>query len=161
MNPKEKKHIQGHIIFDHDGTLVNTGTYPFSLFMGVRELLVELKNLNFKLYVWTARPRESTLESLKKLDIENFFSDLFCYDDGLPKPNSMGLHKLTDGIEKNKILHIGDSLTDVEGAKAFGIEVIAACWNSPDQVNKYKDIADFTALNLRECGEIIKRKFYV
>ncbi|MGZ3809099.1 MAG: HAD family hydrolase [Bacteriovorax sp.] len=153
--------VRGHIIFDHDGTLVNTNCSPFILFKGMGEFLTELKSQNYQLYIWTARPRRSTLESIKRLDIARFFTEIYCFDDGIPKPHPMGLKSLTEGIEKNKILHIGDSLTDFEGAQAFGIEVVAACWNSPDQVEKYAEYADYTALNLNECLSIIKRKFYV
>ena len=151
----------GHIIFDHDGTLVNTDVSPYTLFAGIRELLIDLKTGGFELYIWTARPRRSVLETINKLEIAHFFTDIFCYDDGIPKPNPAGLQKLTGGIAKNEILHIGDSMTDLEGAHAYGIEVVAACWNSPDQVDKYVDIADYTALDLNQCREIIKGKFYV
>ncbi|MDO9183011.1 MAG: HAD family hydrolase [Bacteriovorax sp.] len=165
MGPKENttehKIPAGHIIFDHDGTLVNTEHFPAFLFDGIRELLIELKSKGFELYVWTSRPRRSTLESLGKFDIQQFFSDIYCYDDGLPKPNPMGLERLTPGLQKNKILHIGDSYTDLEGAKAYGIEVVLACWNNADQVNKYHDITDYTALNFIELREVIKGKFYV
>ncbi|MBC7540785.1 MAG: HAD family hydrolase [Bacteriovorax sp.] len=151
----------GHIIFDHDGTLVNTDISPYTLFVGMRELLIDLKAHDFELYIWTSRPRRSVIETIGRLDIAHFFTDIFCFDDGLPKPNPMGLQKLTEGIDKKEILHIGDSYTDIDGAQAYGIEVVAACWNSPDQVDKYEDIADYTALDLNQCREIIKGKFYV
>lgn len=153
--------IRGHIIFDHDGTLVNTDYSPFILFKGMHEFLSELKSNNFELYIWTARPRRSTLESIKKLDIASFFTEIYCFDDGIPKPHPMGLMSLTEGIEKSKILHIGDSLTDIEGAKAYGIEVVAACWNNPNQVEKIASFADYTAFDLNECMKIIRGKFYV
>lgn len=159
---KEKQAPLGHIIFDHDGTLVKTDVFPYLLFDGIRELLEDLSSRGFILYVWTSRPRKSTQESLKKFEIQHFFKDIFCYDDGLPKPNPMGLRRLTEGLPKNKILHIGDSSTDVEGAKAYGIEVVLACWNGPDQVQKYThDLADFNAADLIELREIIKGKFHV
>lgn len=157
----EKDSIPGHIIFDHDGTLVNTECSPFILFKGMREFLMELKSLNFELYIWTARPRRSALESIKSLGIASFFTGIYCFDDGIPKPHPMGLMNLTDGIPKNKILHIGDSPSDFEGAKLYGIEVIAACWNNTSQVKNYAELADYTAINLDECLGIIKRKFYV
>ncbi len=161
MNEKLSSSPIGHIIFDHDGTLVNTDFTPFTLFTGMRELLRDLKVLNFELYVWTSRPRRSTVESLKKQEIANFFTDIYCFDDGIPKPHTMGLKILTDGVPKDQILHIGDSMTDIEGAKAYGIEVIAACWNSPDQVEKYSQLADCTAININDCKNFIKRKFHV
>lgn len=151
----------GHIIFDHDGTLVKTDVFPYLLFDGIRELLADLKSQGFTLYVWTSRPRNSTLESLKKFDIGGFFTEIYCYDDGLPKPHPMGPMRLTKGFPKDKILHIGDSRGDLEGAQAYGIEVVLACWNDPIHVDKYNDITYYTALNLSELRKIIKGKFNV
>lgn len=161
MDKKYNTTSRGHIVFDHDGTLVKTEDIPYVLFDGIRELLNDLKHEGFDLYVWTSRPRRSTQDYLKKFDIQTFFKHIYCYDDGLPKPNPMGLECLTHGIPKDKILHIGDSLTDLEGAKAYGIDVVLACWNNPDQVDSYETLATFNALNLLELRNFIKRKFYV
>ena len=160
MNSKKIK-PSGHIIFDHDGTLVKTDCIHYILFTGMRELLMDLKASGFELYIWTARPRHSVLEITKNLDIAKFFTNIYCYDDGLPKPNPLGLQVLTEGLDKNEIIHIGDSMTDIDGAKTYGIEVIAACWNNPNQVKNYKGIADYTALSLIQCRDIIKGKFNV
>ena len=81
MSAKNLDLIPGHIIFDHDGTLVKTDTSQYTLFAGMRDLLLELKSQNYELYIWTARPRQSTLDIIKKMDIAQFFTELFCYDD--------------------------------------------------------------------------------
>lgn len=161
MDSKNNPSATGYIIFDHDGTMVKTDVFPYLLFDGIRDLLIDLKTRGFELYVWTSRPRRSTLESLKKFDIDSFFTEIYCYDDGLPKPHPMGLMRLTEGFPKDKILHIGDSRGDLEGANAYGIEVVLACWNDPNQVDKYDDITDYTALDLSELRKIIKGKFNV
>lgn len=159
MSEKDSKSPRGHIIFDHDGTLVDTSSSPFILFTGMKELLQELKSMNFELYIWTARPRRSTIDSIKRLEIAHYFTEIYCFDDGIPKPHPMGLAELTAGLEKDSILHIGDSMTDFDGAHAYGVEVIAACWSEPDQVKKYAQYADFTARSLDECRQIIEKKF--
>lgn len=163
MGPVVNQAPKGHIIFDHDGTLVNTEARTFVLFEGMKELLSELKSQGFRLYVWTSRPRKSTLESLNRFELESFFYEIYAYDDGLPKPHPMGPEQLTEGISKNNILHIGDSSTDIDGAKAYGIEVVLACWSGTFQVMnlKEKNQADYSALNLQQLKEIIKGKFYV
>ena len=151
--------VKGHIIFDHDGTLVKIGPRQAELFPGMEELLLDLKRQKFELYVWTARPRKSALEILNKLNIASLFTDFYCYDDGMPKPHPLGLEKLTSGIEKNKILHIGDSFTDIEGARSYGIDVIAACWNAPDQADDFAELTPMVASNLDECKKIIRGKY--
>ena len=62
----------GMIVFDHDGTLVDTESSDFKVFPEIKELLVDLSDLGFKLAVWTARPHRSTFLSLKNLGIESF-----------------------------------------------------------------------------------------
>ena len=159
MLPKNIHEIKGHIIFDHDGTLVNTETRDYFVYPQMKEFLMELKNLGFELYIWTARPRRSTLEIIKSMNIANYFTEIFCYDDGIPKPHPMGLAHLTPDIDKKKILHIGDSMTDIEGAKAYGIEVVLACWNNPNQVKSMSKLADYTAHEIADVKAIVKEKF--
>jgi phosphoglycolate phosphatase-like HAD superfamily hydrolase len=151
--------VKGHIIFDHDGTLVKVVNGQFQLFDGMKKMLLELKKENFALYVWTARPRRSALEILTKLNVVALFNDFYCYDDGLPKPYPDGLEKLTAGIAKKQILHIGDSMTDIEGANAYGIDVIAACWNEPAHAEEFIHFTPLTARTLDDCKKIIRGKY--
>ena len=149
------------IVFDHDGTLVNTETPDFKVFPGIKELLVDLQALDFTLSVWTARSHRSTVESLKRMDIAQYFTDIYGHDDGMPKPHPEGLEKITEGLEKDSVLHIGDSLGDVDGATAFGISVIAACWSCPNQVENFRMKTPLVALAPSDCREIIAKKFNV
>jgi phosphoglycolate phosphatase-like HAD superfamily hydrolase len=151
--------VKGHIIFDHDGTLVKVQSGGISLFSGMKDLLIQLKKENYELYIWTARGRSSTIMSLKSLDVAHFFNELYCYDDGIPKPHPIGLQKLTNGIEKKNILHIGDSFSDYEGAKNFDIDFVFAGWNQPDQANSLRDIMPAIATNLTELKKLIDKKF--
>jgi phosphoglycolate phosphatase-like HAD superfamily hydrolase len=149
------------IIFDHDGTLVNTEVPHFKLFPGIKELLVDCSHLGFELTVWTARSHRSTVESLKNLEIAHFFREIYGHDDGLSKPHPMGLETLTSGIEKKNILHIGDSVGDLDGARGFGIDVIAACWNSRNQVEIFREKTPFVVFKPEDCKKIIAEKFQV
>jgi phosphoglycolate phosphatase-like HAD superfamily hydrolase len=151
--------VKGHIIFDHDGTLVQLVNGQFQLFAGMKEMLFDLKKQNFTLYIWTARPRSSVLSIINRLEIAAFFDGIYCSDDGPSKPHPFGLEILTDGISKNSILHIGDSMTDIDGAKAFGIEVIAACWNDPGLKKDWQKITPLVASDLVECKKLIRGKY--
>jgi phosphoglycolate phosphatase-like HAD superfamily hydrolase len=151
----------GLIIFDHDGTLVDTDSPDFKVFPGIKELLVDCQKLKFDLAVWTARSHKSTVESLKSLDIAHFFGEIYGHDDGLSKPHPMGLQQISAGLNKQQILHIGDSIGDVEGALSFGIEVIAACWNNRNQVVIFQRKTPYVALEARDCRRFIAKKFNV
>ncbi|MEA9356456.1 HAD-IA family hydrolase [Bacteriovorax sp. PP10] len=149
------------VIFDHDGTLVDTETPDFKVFPGIKELLVDLNNAGFEMAVWTARSHRSTVESLKNADIASFFGEIYGHDDGISKPHPMGLSQITNGIDRESVIHIGDSLGDLDGANAFGIAVIAACWNSTNQVEIFKRKTPFVAMTPADCKVIIAKKFNV
>lgn len=155
------KSFSGLIVWDHDGTLVNTDVRDFALFPGINELLFDLKNIGFDLAIWTSRPRASTLASIKRLEIAPFFGEIFCYDDGPSKPSPFGLQRVSDGRDKGEVLHIGDSLGDIEGAHAFGVDVIAACWYSSRNLDQYKKMTPLVAMKVNDCRSLIAKKFNV
>ena len=149
------------VIFDHDGTLINTDTPNFKVFSGIKELLVDLQIAGVEMSVWTARSHHSTQESLKNAEIDGFFNEIYGHDNGMAKPHPMGLTQITNGISKNSVIHVGDSLGDLDGANSFGIAVIAACWNNANQVDIFKQRTPFVAMTIKECRDIIAKKFNV
>ncbi len=144
-----------YVVFDHDGTLVNTRETP-QLFEGARELLTELISLNAKIYLWTARDRNSTVRILKELDALSFFEDISTSTDCDCKPSTAGLSSMLDGVEKKDIIVIGDSLSDIVGAKNYEAWAMGACWDHSsksfaDELTKYG--ADAIASSVDECRE--------
>jgi phosphoglycolate phosphatase-like HAD superfamily hydrolase len=117
-----------HIVFDHDGTLVNTEQYPTQAFEGMSELLPELLRCGYKLYVWTARGRGSTVEILRSLAMIEHFDLLSCGSENSAKPSPEGIQAILPGIEPSKVIVIGDSAGDMMGGSAFGAYCIGALW---------------------------------
>ena len=117
-----------HIIFDHDGTLVNTTVYPRSLYAGMKELLKLLSSQGVSCYVWTARNRASTVEILESLAIIGQFKALSCGGEMTPKPSIDGLEALMIEAPKEEILVVGDSFGDVIGGASFGAYSVGALW---------------------------------
>ncbi len=150
--------VKGHIIFDHDGTLVSVSERGFSVFLGLKELLAFLVNQNYCLYVWTARGRQGTIASLKENGILEYFTSLACAEDGV-KPNIDGLTKMLEGIKKNSILHIGDSRGDLIGAKIFGVDCVLAAWNNEELGRELKGEIPYIANTVDELKKIIELKF--
>jgi phosphoglycolate phosphatase len=95
---------------------------------GMATLLQNLEQAGHRLVVWTGRDRASTLELLRAAGILRYFEELCCADDTTPKPHPAGLAVLLDGHDKNECLHIGDSYTDIQGARDYGISSVGALW---------------------------------
>lgn len=148
--------MRKHVIFDCDGTLVDTSSYKHKLFPGIKELVVELSHENL-LYVWTARDRASTLRILGDLGISSYFESISTSDDAYPKPHVAGIAQLVGSIDKKCICIIGDSSSDMLGAKNFGVMGIGAIWNHGASPQVLRDSgADFIVSHPSECSKLIE-----
>jgi len=146
-----------HIVFDHDGTLVNTRSKPL-LFSGIKKLLIELLGQDVKIYIWTARDRHSTVEILKSLEIISFFEDISTASDGEPKPNVQGLLCMLDGVAKKDIVMVGDSISDIVGAKKFSINSVGVLWDhlgSGGYEYLKRENADYICKTVKECRDVL------
>jgi phosphoglycolate phosphatase-like HAD superfamily hydrolase len=147
-----------HIIFDCDGTLIDTNGPSFKLFPGIKELIQELSK-DCLLYVWTARGRSSTLRILEEEGIVTFFDSFSTIDDTYPKPHIAGLLELVGRAPKHSICVIGDSLHDMVGAKNFGALAIGAIWDKAASSKVLMDAgADFIVSHPSECSKLIQLK---
>jgi phosphoglycolate phosphatase-like HAD superfamily hydrolase len=145
-----------HVIFDCDGTLVDTNSPKYKLFPGIKELISDLST-SCTLYVWTARGRASTLRIFAELGIHSYFSAFSTVDDSIPKPHIAGLVDLVGTSPKESICVIGDSFNDMLGAKRFGVTAIGATWNLAASSDFLKDAgADFIVSHPAECSKLIQ-----
>ena len=145
-----------HVIFDCDGTLVDTRGPKYKLFPGIKELIVELSP-HCLLYVWTARGRASTIKILEENGIYSYFDSLSCVEDNLPKPHIAGLLDLVGKTPKESICVIGDSGNDILGAKNFGVLALGAAWCPGTVTQTLKDFgADFIVMDPKDCSKLIQ-----
>lgn len=145
-----------HVIFDCDGTLMNTSSTKHKLFSGIKELLLTHSKDCF-FYVWTARGRVSTIKFLEEFGIYSLFDDLSTPDDAFPKPHIEGLVKLVGTTPKQSICVIGDSPNDMIGAKNFGVLAIGATWNKEANPQILRESgADFIVSHPSECSKLIE-----
>ena len=145
-----------HIVFDCDGTLVDTTNSRYRLFPGIKELIIELAT-ECMLYVWTARDRLSTQRILEENGVANYFEALATISDFPPKPHIGGLMSMLTGVSKSSICVIGDSSNDMLGAKNYGVIGIGAIWNGETNPDFLKDAgADFIVSHPSECSKLIR-----
>lgn len=146
-----------HIVFDCDGTLVDTSSYKYELYPGIKDLILALST-NCTLYVWTARDRRSTLRILAELEVLLFFEGICTADDSIPKPHISGIQQLVQGVQKSQICVIGDTTNDIIGAKNFGAKSIGALWNTEVNGAILMDSGcDFLASAPSECLEWVNK----
>jgi phosphoglycolate phosphatase len=145
-----------HIIFDCDGTLIDTSTTKYKLFPGIKELVQELSS-DCLLYVWTARGRSSTLRILEELGIYSYFDSFCAMEDSIPKPHIAGIFDLVGKAPKHSICIIGDSSNDILGAKNYGVLSIGAIWGEDARHELLQDAgADFIVSHPSECSKLIQ-----
>jgi len=146
-----------YIVFDCDGTLVDTSAPKYKLFPGIEELLQTLSS-TCRLYVWTARGRRSTQTILQDLGIYSFFDEMMTPDDCFSKPHTEGLIRLVGDLPKNSICVIGDTAHDILGAKNFSVLALGATWNKSGQDDYLRGAgADFIVSHPSECSRIIEQ----
>lgn len=146
-----------HIVFDCDGTLLDSSNYNYSLYPGVKELIKDLTQ-DCLLYVWTARDRASTIRFLEDNGVYRYFEAICTVDDALPKPHSEGIRSLVGTAEKSSVCVIGDTSNDIVGAKKFGVMSIGAAWSPEARVESLKSSgADFIVSDPAECSKLVRQ----
>jgi phosphoglycolate phosphatase-like HAD superfamily hydrolase len=144
-----------HVVFDCDGTLVDTSSTKYILYPSIKTILTDLSQ-RAVLSVWTARDRISTIRILNENQISPIFEAIYSSDDAFPKPHVKGLEELTCGSDKSKVFVVGDSRMDMMGAKNFGAKAIGALWNGQSHPNLLLEAgADFLAFTPQECFDWI------
>jgi phosphoglycolate phosphatase-like HAD superfamily hydrolase len=71
--------------------------------------------------------------TLKKLEVDHYFGLIVTGDDVINhKPSSEGILKFINqfGLKPERVLMIGDSVSDIKASKEAGIKIASALWDS-------------------------------
>ena len=140
-----------HVVFDCDGTLVDTSSPRYTLFPEIKNILLQLSQVAH-LSVWTARDRWSLMRILNDNQISQYFLGFYTSDDAYPKPHVKGLQELTMETQKSHVFVVGDSSMDILGAKNFGALAIGAIWNGRSGSDHLLESgADYVAATPQAC----------
>ena len=111
----------------------NDNHWKAELYAGMKEILDYLKNKKFPLGIFTGKGREATIITLRKLEVEHYFDLIVTGDDVVNhKPSSEGIFKFVNqfGLKPERVLMIGDSVSDIKASKEAGIKIASALWDS-------------------------------
>ena len=101
----------------------------FDFFPGTIELLHSLKEMGFRLHIWTARDSTSTARILKRNGLDPLFDTISCSSGIEAKPSVAGVSLDWRNARPHSLLMIGDSPTDIHGARNIGAIAAAALWD--------------------------------
>lgn len=149
--------LDRHIIFDCDGTLLNTQGQgqPYD---GIPELLHRLVAADCHLYVWTGRDRASTLRMLQEHNLFRYFQDLRTASEMTAKPHPQGLQDMLKGVDPSLCAVVGDSWADMKGARLFGAYALGAVWNPQASTEALTEFgAQALAATPRDCYDTLLR----
>jgi HAD superfamily hydrolase (TIGR01549 family) len=103
------------------------------LYEGIKEILHHLKSKGYPIGIFTGKGREASLITLNKLGVDHYFDMIVTGDDvENHKPSPEGILKFVNhfGLKPERVLMIGDSVSDVIASKEARIKIASVLWDS-------------------------------
>ncbi len=105
-------------------------------FPGMRDAVQALRRTGYRLGVVTSKIGEHASRELRSCDLEGLFDGLVSATDvERPKPHPEPVHRGLEsiGTAAGETLMVGDSLYDLQAARAAGVDTAAALWGPFDR----------------------------
>jgi len=122
------------------------------VFPGISEVLEQLAGRSCVLGIVTSRLKFEFLEDVDPLGLSHYFPFIVCADDTEEhKPHPAPMHKFLElsGADPSSTLYVGDTVYDMECARAAGVASALALWGGKPP----KNIS--ATYFLREPGELL------
>ncbi len=126
------------------------------VYPGIKELITDLKLHSVLLSVYTGKGRRSSMITLEEAGVAHCFDMIVTGDDVKEhKPSAEGILKFVDefNLPKDKVLMIGDAVSDLKAALSAGVDYASVLWDSygADKVKEINNDRLFhTVEDLRE-----------
>jgi len=130
------------------------------IFPGMKELIIELDQKNYKLGVVTSRLRNTTIKGLEKYGLTEYFKCIITASDSTkhkpdPEPIEMALKEL--GSKPEEALMIGDSIFDIKCAKNSGVKSAIVDWAEASKEVLLAENPDFEIKKASDVIEILEK----
>jgi HAD superfamily hydrolase (TIGR01509 family) len=126
------------------------------LYEGIKEILHHLKSKGYPIGIFTGKGRDASMITLKKLGIDHYFDLIVTGDDvenHKPSPEGILMFVNHFKLDPERVLMIGDSVSDVKASREAGIKIASVLWDSygKEEVKAlYSDYYFHTVEELRE-----------
>ena len=113
---------------------LTVGKFENFPYPGIRALLADLRGAGLDLYVATSKPEATAVEILTKFDLAGYFTKICGAElDGVRDTKDAVIAYLLESLPEDAVpVMVGDTVFDVEGAKAHGIPTIGVTWGYGD-----------------------------
>ena len=139
--------------YDNFGKLI-------SVFPGMKELIRELKDKNYKLGLVTSRLRKTTMQGLEAYDLLPYFEVIVTADDTTkhkpdPEPLNIALEKL--GAAPENSVMVGDTMFDILCARNAGVKSVLVSWSMAvtEEEKNGPDRPDYISEKAEDLKEIL------
>ena len=132
------------------------GVHEAKPYPGIPALLEKLKNAGKKLYVATAKPTKFSRIILEEWNLAQFFEEIIGagFDKNFDSKDKIIALAASMSQGKN-ILMVGDTVFDVEGARANGLPTLGVLYGFGDKEAFLAARPEYIAETVEEIGEII------
>ena len=123
-------------------------------FPGMKELIISLKERDYRVAIVTSRYRKTTLQGLEKFGLMDYVDHLVTCEDTpkhKPDPEPVNLALQHYGIDPDEAIMIGDSMFDIKCAHNAGVKAALVGWaiavtdedlNGPDRPEYIMETAE-------------------
>ncbi len=130
-----------------------------AIFPGLIEVIELIKSKNIPLGIFTGKGRNSSLITLKAINLYNHFDLIITGDDVEEhKPSPEGINKFIKKFKVNpsRVLMVGDASVDVAAANKSGVNSALVLWDDFSRSRFSKVQADFVFRTVNDFETFIK-----
>lgn len=134
------------------------------VFPKIKGIIKSLKDSSCYIGIATGKDSFRTKQILDQKKLTYYFDKIICSDQikqGKPHPESINFHIQESGLNKESIIFIGDSVSDIRCAKNAGVLSIAVLWGMGKHEDLIKEEPDFIALNTQKLKEILEKELFI
>ena len=138
------------------GRYNTVGKFENFVYDGIEALLQRLKNDGHRLFVATAKPEEVSIEILEHFGLLQYFEKVCGASPERIEKADIIKHLLNSTPDIINAVMVGDTMTDVNGAKENNIPTVAVLWGYGDKA-EISNFAYAVAETTDELYEILKQ----
>ena len=138
------------------GRYNTVGKFENFVYDGIEALLQRLKNDGHRLFVATAKPEEVSIEILEHFGLLQYFEKVCGASPERIEKADIIKHPLNSTPDIINAVMVGDTMTDVNGAKENNIPTVAVLWGYGDKA-EISNFAYAVAETTDELYEILKQ----